>query len=206
MHISRTCLPDRATLTMVRLTISALLTAAAASTAAACTIPTVPLPNNITQGFAVQVQSPAYPEVHNRRMNLWPAGGGDQHLFLAPAGDAADDLTLVNGVLTKATVVPTIRAVINGEYELADNTTKMFMTERGDPRAVYDVVYGCNPDTDELQTELAFRARGSLPGGHICVRTASGDRHEFRYSPPGNPAWTPARPCMEVKLVVIPSP
>ena len=62
----------------------------------------------------------------------------------------------------------------------------MFMTERGDPRAIYDVVYGCNPDTDALQKELHFKARADLPGGHICVRLASGDRHEFRYSPPGN--------------------
>ncbi|KLU86952.1 hypothetical protein MAPG_05959 [Magnaporthiopsis poae ATCC 64411] len=187
---------------MVRVTTSALLQTAVA---AACTLPTVPPPVNITRGFAVKVQNPKFPEVHNRLMNLWSAGGGDQHLYLAPAGDRASDLTLINGVLTKATVTPVIRAVINGEYELADNTTKMFMTERGDPRAVYDVVYGCNPDTDRVQTELAFRARGSLPGGHICVRTASGERHEFRYSPPGNTAWTPERPCMEVKLVVVPS-
>lgn len=64
----------------------------------------------------------------------------------------------------------------------------MFMTERGDPRAVYDVAYGCNPDTDEVQTELVLSARGSEPGGHICVRSASGERHEFRYSPPENPS------------------
>lgn len=62
----------------------------------------------------------------------------------------------------------------------------MFMTERGDPRAVYDVVRGCNPDTDEVQTELAFKGRADVTGGHLCVRLASGNRWEFRYSPPGN--------------------
>lgn len=62
----------------------------------------------------------------------------------------------------------------------------MFMTERGDPRAIYDVEYGCNPDTDAVQTELVFKARDTLPGGFICVRSASGERYEFRYSPPGN--------------------
>lgn len=62
----------------------------------------------------------------------------------------------------------------------------MFMTERGDPRAIYDVKYGCNPDTDEVQTELAFKERAGVTGGHICIRSASNDRHEFRYSPPGN--------------------
>lgn len=66
------------------------------------------------------------------------------------------------------------------------------MTERGDPRAIYDVVYGCNPDTDALQKELRFKARADLPGGHICVRLASGDRHEFRYSPPGNTGMSSA--------------
>lgn len=60
------------------------------------------------------------------------------------------------------------------------------MTERGDPRAIYDVKYGCNPDTDEVQTELAFKERAGVTGGHICIRSASNDRHEFRYSPPGN--------------------
>ncbi len=62
----------------------------------------------------------------------------------------------------------------------------MFMTERGDPRAIYDVKYGCNPDTDAVQTELAFKERSGVTGGHLCVRLASGNRHEFRYSPPGN--------------------
>jgi hypothetical protein len=61
----------------------------------------------------------------------------------------------------------------------------MFMTERGDPRAIYDVSYSCNT-AGELQTELVFKARDTDPGGNICVRLAAGDRYEFRYSPPGN--------------------
>lgn len=61
----------------------------------------------------------------------------------------------------------------------------MFMTERGDPRAIYNVVYGCN-ESGGLQKELQFKARDTLLGGHICVRLTSGDRYEFRYSPPGN--------------------
>jgi hypothetical protein len=65
----------------------------------------------------------------------------------------------------------------------------MFMTERGDPKALFKVVYGCNVDTDALQLELVLASRGTTPptpGGHICVRPASGDRYEFRYSGPGN--------------------
>ncbi|KFA80054.1 hypothetical protein S40288_10666 [Stachybotrys chartarum IBT 40288] len=151
--------------------------------AAACTLPGDVLPNNITEGFAIQVQNASYPVIHNRLMNLWAAGGGDQHLYLAPAGTATNNLTLVNGVITRSN----IRAVINGEYTASDNTTKLFMTQRGDPRAIFDVVYGCNPDTDEVQVELAFKSRAAVPGGHICVRSASGGRHEFRYSPAGNP-------------------
>lgn len=62
----------------------------------------------------------------------------------------------------------------------------MFMTERDDPRALYDVMYGCNPDTDALQMELGFDGRDTERGGSICVGSASEERHEFRYSPPGN--------------------
>lgn len=65
----------------------------------------------------------------------------------------------------------------------------MFMTNRGDPRAIFNVVYGCNVDTDALQLELVLASRGTTPltpGGHICVRTASQGRWEFRYSGPGN--------------------
>ena len=61
------------------------------------------------------------------------------------------------------------------------------MTERNDPRAVFQPVYGCNPDTDAVQIELAFQLREtSPPGGLICVRSAAGERHEFRYAGAGN--------------------
>ena len=83
----------------------------AATLVAACTLPGGTLSNNITQGFAIQVQNKDHPEIHNRMMNLWEAGGGDKHLYLSPAGDAASDLTLVNGVITRGI----IHAVINGE-------------------------------------------------------------------------------------------
>ncbi|KAI0007210.1 hypothetical protein F4779DRAFT_593095 [Xylariaceae sp. FL0662B] len=176
---------------------------ASAAITTACELPSdAPLNNNITQGFAIQLQNASYPDVHNHMMNLWESGGGDQHLYLSPAGNATSALTLVDGVIT-FDEPPLIRAVINGEYSPEDNTTKMFMTERGDPRAYYDVVYGCNPDTDAVQTELAFKARDVLEGGHICVRSASGDRYEFRYSPPNNTAWTPERPCIQVTLAVV---
>ncbi|KAF0326773.1 hypothetical protein K4K61_009935 [Colletotrichum sp. SAR11_59] len=175
---------------------------AAAVGVSACTLPTDPVSNNITTGFGIQVQNPAAPIVHNRYMNLWSAGGGDQHLYLSPAGDAAFNLTLDNGVISRGI----IHAVINGEYTADDNTTKLFMTERGDPKAYFQPVYGCNPDTDAVQLELDFISRATLPGGFICVRSASGDRHEFRYSPPGNTAVREDRPCYEVTLAVVQAP
>lgn len=55
-------------------------------------------------------------------------------------------------------------------------------------RALFQPVYACNPDDDSLQTRLAFLGgQGITPGGKVCVRSASGNRYEFRYSPPGNP-------------------
>lgn len=182
--------------------LTALLSAAAA--VSACTPPTDPISNNITEGFGIQIQNASVPIIHNRYVNLWSAGGGDQHLYLSPAGDSAFNLTLVNGVISRGI----IHAVINGEvnwplgggeekerrssvanasqYTADDNTTKLFMTERGDPKAYFQPVYGCNPDTDAVQTELEFVSRAALPGGFICFRSASGERHEARYSPPGN--------------------
>ena len=65
----------------------------------------------------------------------------------------------------------------------------MFMTERGDPRAIFQPVYGCNPDNGALETQLMFVTREtSPPGGGVCIREASGNRGwEFRYTPPDNP-------------------
>lgn len=81
----------------------------------ACTIPTTPLSNTISTGFAIQVQNASFPVIHNRLLNLWSAGGGDQHLYLSPAGDAVSNLTLVDGVITR---LP-IHAVINGEVSVS---------------------------------------------------------------------------------------
>jgi hypothetical protein len=65
----------------------------------------------------------------------------------------------------------------------------MFMTERNEPKAIFQPVYGCDPDTDQVQIQLEFVIWETMPaGGHICVRIASGNRgYEFRYSPPDNP-------------------
>jgi hypothetical protein len=66
----------------------------------------------------------------------------------------------------------------------------MFMTNRGDPKALFSPIYGCDPDNpDNVQIQLAFQTREDSPfGGLICVRVASGNRgYEFRYSPPDNP-------------------
>lgn len=91
--------------------IAALLVGAAVSSA--CTIPTEPLGNNITYPFRAQVQNATRPEVHNKYMNLYEAGGGDRHLFIGPVGVPTYDLTLVNGVINH---VPNgVRAVIGGE-------------------------------------------------------------------------------------------
>ncbi|KAL0938321.1 uncharacterized protein CTRU02_204931 [Colletotrichum truncatum] len=184
---------------MLSLITTTLLSAAAV--VSACTPPTEPLSNNITTGFRIQVQNPSAPIVHNRYLNLWAAGGGDQHLYLSPAGADAFDLTLVNGVISRGI----IHAVINGEYTADDNTTKLFMTQRGDPKAFFQPIYGCNPETDAVQIELDFISRAALPGGFICVRSASGGRHEFRYSPPGNTVIREDRPCYEVTLALVPA-
>ncbi|KAK6202089.1 hypothetical protein LQW54_009047 [Pestalotiopsis sp. IQ-011] len=152
--------------------------------ASACVIPGIGLPNSIDEPFSIQLQNASYPDVHNHFLNLWDWGGGDQHLFVSPAGNATGELTLVDGVITLPWD-PIRRAVINGEYEVKDNTTKMFMTERGDPRAIWDVVYGCNPDTDAVQTELQFRSRDDIEeGGAMGVRPFNG-AYDSRWRPAG---------------------
>ncbi|KAM0272592.1 hypothetical protein ACHAQH_008623 [Verticillium albo-atrum] len=177
--------------------LSLLLFAAAA--AAQCTLPNTTLSTTITEPFGIQVQNPAFPEIHNRYLYLWESGGGDQHLYLSPAGVPATTLTLDAGILELGPLF----AVIQGEYTEWDNTTKLFTTERGDPRAVFQPTHACNPDTAAPQIELTFTGRQtSPPGGNICVRLASGNRHEFRYSPPENPAHDPARPCIPVVLAL----
>ncbi|KAI1094288.1 hypothetical protein F5B19DRAFT_446658 [Rostrohypoxylon terebratum] len=168
----------------------------------ACDIPADVLPNNITESFSLQIQNSSFPDIHNHFLNIWDWGGGDQHLFVSPAGNSTSELTLIDGVITLPWD-PIRRVVINGEYEPKDNTTKMFMTERGDPRAIFDVVYGCNPDTDALQTQLAFKSRGDEEdGGNVGVRPFNG-MYDFRWTPAGNTAYDPDRPWTKVTLVVI---
>ncbi|OTB03802.1 hypothetical protein M426DRAFT_73841 [Hypoxylon sp. CI-4A] len=175
---------------------------ASIATVLACDIPGDTLSNNITEGFSLQIQNASFPDIHNHFLNIWDWGGGDQHLFVSPAGNSTSELTLIDGVITLPWDPPR-RAVINGEYEVKDNTTKMFMTERGDPRAIYDVVYGCNPDTDALQVQLAFKSRGDLEaGGNIGVRPFNGD-YDFRWTPEGTTAYDPDRPWTKVTLVVV---
>lgn len=84
----------------------------------------------------------------------------------------------------------------------------MFLNERGDPRALYDVIWSCVGGT--LHKVLVFKGRqGDPAGGHICVRMAAGNRYEFRYSPPGNEAVLGTGGvsgiCMNVALVIKPS-
>lgn len=150
----------------------------------ACTIPSSPLPNTISSPFSIQLQNSSYPDIHGHFLNIWDWGGGDQHLFVSPAGNSTHELILVDGVITLPWDPPR-RAVINGEYEPRDNTTKMFMTERSDPRAIFDVVYGCDPDTDALQTELKIKSRGDLEvGGEMGVRPFN-FMYDFRWRAPG---------------------
>lgn len=59
------------------------------------------------------------------------------------------------------------------------------MTERGDPRGVFDVVYGCNPADDSLQLELVTPEQGTTGvKGNMGVRPFNGDL-DFRWQPIG---------------------
>lgn len=61
------------------------------------------------------------------------------------------------------------------------------MTERGDPKAIFQPTYGCNPDTDAVQVELSFVTwQNHSPGQWICVRPTYDNAYEFRYYPPGD--------------------
>ncbi len=174
----------------------------------ACTIPGDVLSTTIPQPFRIQIQNASQPQVHDNFMNLLQAGGVDQHLYIGPVGTPTFDLVLTDGAISRGI----LHAVINGEvrfitgihlviYERnhwtgadlveqfsdVDSTTKMFMTDRGDPRAIFAPTYACNPDTDELQVELRLVGRQTYTaGGSICVRPSYDGSYEFRYYPPGN--------------------
>ncbi|KAK4663481.1 hypothetical protein QC763_608750 [Podospora pseudopauciseta] len=185
-------------------TISAGLVAGAAFASAQCTIPTTPLSDDIPSHFRIQVQNASRPEVHNKYMNLFEAGGGDQHLFIGPVGEPTYDFTLVDGVVFN--VRKNIRLVIGGEWSEIDHTTKLFSTARPDPDAIFQPTYACNPDTGLLQVELRFvQWEGEPLGGHICVRHSFDGSHEFRYDPPGNTLIDVNRECIKVTLVVLPT-
>lgn len=108
---------------MQYLSISALLALITGTTA--CVIPPGTLSNTITTGFGILIQNPAYPVIHNRYMNLDPAGGGDQHLFLNPVGNSAFNLVLNQGSLAQ----DAIHAVINGEVRLSKFLDDMNINE-----------------------------------------------------------------------------
>ncbi|KAH6667842.1 WSC domain-containing protein [Halenospora varia] len=157
----------------------------------ACVIPDEPLSNNITEKFQIFVQNPAFPIVHDSIMNFRP-NGLDMHLVLRPAGqDTYDTIWLENGFLRNDDRY----AVIDLEYNANDNTTKMFMTDRKYATALFQPVYGCDPDTDELQIRLVLVSRLADPdegqaredGGQIGIQEAGYTGvYEFRYSPANN--------------------
>lgn len=81
------------------------------SLTSACTKPTTKPTIDNSRPFGIQINSKQYPAIHNKNMNLWAAGGGDQHLYLSPAGAAAFNFQLNDGSITQNQ----IRTVINGE-------------------------------------------------------------------------------------------
>ena len=74
---------------------------------------------DIARPFSLHALNTSFPQIHGRQLNFWKAGGGDNHLYLAPAGGSVANNTLVAGVLMnrewwEGKSVP-IRCVINGE-------------------------------------------------------------------------------------------
>ncbi|KAI5808899.1 hypothetical protein DFH27DRAFT_244845 [Peziza echinospora] len=161
-------------------------------------------PLTILTPFSILTHYPENPIVHNRPLHFWPAGGGDHHLYLGPTtqGFQVRNLTLVDGVLTTSIWkyqgsgkdgMVTIRGVVNGEYTKRDNTTKIFFTQRNDPRAVF-VLASQPPVPEDPEFESTPGPYAAVVGpteirlltGDVCVRLASGGRYEFRSSPAGN--------------------
>lgn len=95
----------------------ALFLTSAIAAASACTVTGPLASNNIAGPFALKLQNASYPEFHNHFLNIWDWGGGDQHLFVSPAGNFTSAFQLVDGVITLPWDPPR-RAVINGEVSL----------------------------------------------------------------------------------------
>ncbi|EJT76015.1 hypothetical protein GGTG_05940 [Gaeumannomyces tritici R3-111a-1] len=184
-----------------------LLAAAGSAVVSACVPPATPLPDTILEPFRIQYQNTSYPAVHKLHLNAGLAGGGDRHLFTDPVGDKIFNMTLVDGAITNTWAEGTLRAVIGGEHSTIDNTDKIFMTNRGDPVAVFKPTWGCDPDTDQPQVELVFQGhrKGStfVPGGWYCIRPTYDGAYESRYYPPGNTANDPNKFCVKVTLVAL---
>lgn len=98
-----------------------------------CPLPALWLEPRITDAFAITVDrlhpptdtepQPPFPAA----LNVWQAGGGDYHLYLAPAGSATSNNTLVEGVLQNFNGYfgaggQVVRAVINGEVSAPFST------------------------------------------------------------------------------------
>ncbi|CAG8951103.1 hypothetical protein HYFRA_00006501 [Hymenoscyphus fraxineus] len=151
--------------------------------------------------LSMVVQNTSHPEIHNRLLNRWDTESEDRNLYLSPAGSYTLDFQSKDGILSWGN----LEMVINGEWTPEDNTTKMFMTNRvEDPRAIFDIIYGCSPE-NVLQQELRLNARGTSHGGDVCVRLTTGDRYELRYSPPGNTpvALKTGAVCIKVTLAIV---
>ena len=87
----------------------------------------------------------------------------------------------------------------------------MFMTDRQYATALFKPVYGCDPDTDELQTRLVLVSRLADPaegqaeedGGQIGIQEAGFTGvYEFRYSPANNSCKLPRIfPCSNSNVI-----
>jgi hypothetical protein len=100
------------------------------SLTSACTKPTTKPVIDNNRPFGIQIENKKYPAIHNKNMNLWAAGGGDQHLYLSPAGAAAFNLQLIQGSITQGQ----IHTVLNGEVSIV---VRIRRCGEADERIVY---------------------------------------------------------------------
>lgn len=133
-------------------------------------------PCSIDIFFAVQVQNATQPDIDLRHITFTPSGGGDQHLYLSPAGTAVSDFQLQGGVWVHG---PIIHAVVSTQVDI-DGTRNIFFTERTQQFASLNARFGCHPVTDQWQVEFDLQ-----DGSSTCIKPASGGRYELRYKPVG---------------------